>query len=624
MAILILFLFSIHIQNIVNNRRRIEHLLRDSATKFENMVEGMSDLAFRLDTMGHIVYMNSVSKRWLGYQPEKFISTSLSAIMPESQKKLLKRALKAVVSGNRVKNLRSEVNHRDGQVFPIEVSAVPVYDDTGEIIGVQGVMKDVSGQKFLENPLKKCELRFIQVLEAVPDAVLMVDKTESICYSNSAVETLFRQKRDVLCRRSFPFPLEGNKFNQLKITLEDDDNVFVKVDAIEIKWDDKQVHLVFLRDMREVKKGEKYLMDANGKIDAFEQKQNKLLSKVFHKLRVPIAAVQEGITICLDGLLGDLSEQHEDILNNALMDTERIVRLITDLLDILRIEMDRVNLRKMRVDLCQVIHDLVSDLAGSAETKAVRMKAKIPKKKLSVYTDPEKINTLLKHIFRNSLKFSPDHSEVIIQLEEKDKLIQLNVTDHGIGIEKKDLSRIFNKLEQLGTVKGDIEKGAGLGLAIVKGLADKLGVKIQVDSVLGKGTTFSFYFEKASIPKILIADDKPSKGEAISKYLGKHDYQAIHACDGIEAIHLAQNEQPNIIVLSRLLSKLDGYEVITRLRRNTSTEDIPIIIHGSDNGDSYGRAPHNSDRKTMFLKKPYKLEELKMQVDNFLSEGLPQ
>jgi len=369
------------------------------------------------------------------------------------------------------------------------------------------------------------------------------------------------------------------------------------------------------------KRVEKTIKKANGKPGKLDQLKSDFLSTVSHELRTPIAIMREGVSLCLDGIAGEITENQRELLTDTLENIDRLSRLVTDLLDVSRIEAGKITLRRSSVDLCGVVRKIYHSLKNQAREKNVRLKMDLPGESLKLYVDEDKVTQIFTNLISNAIRFTESGGQVTIGVREKESGVECSVSDTGIGIAEEDISKLFSKFEQFGRVEGPGYKGTGLGLAIAKGLAEKHGGKIWVESELGKGTTFWFTLGKVPFPKILIVDDEQQIVGLIKKFLKTDDYRFVETYRGEETVEKAQTQKPYLIILDMKLPGISGYEVIGRLKQDTRTYSIPILIISGYQVDEEQLVQVNPHTAIPVIKKPLRQDELRNKVKSLLVDS---
>ncbi len=250
------------------------------------------------------------------------------------------------------------------------------------------------------------------------------------------------------------------------------------------------------KDVTEQKQAEEALKEANRQLRKFDRLKSDFVSMVSHEIRTPITIMREGISLCLDGVTGELNEAQKNVLGDTMEHIDRLSRLVTDLLDLSTIEEGKIELYISRVDLCRVVEKIKNDFKKYARNKQINIGIDVPSEALFIHVDKDKIIQVFHNLLNNAIRFTPQGGEIKIVIEDKEDEVLCSVSDTGTGIAKKDIPKLFSKFEQFGRKTNSEDKGTGLGLAICKGLVKKHGGRIWVESALGEGSTFNFTIKK--------------------------------------------------------------------------------------------------------------------------------
>jgi len=377
-----------------------------------------------------------------------------------------------------------------------------------------------------------------------------------------------------------------------------------------------------IRNITDCKKAGQVLLDANTKLKELDQLKNDFLATVSHELRTPIAVIREAVALCLDGAGGTLSTIHTKYLTSAQNNIDRLERLVTNLLDISKIEQGKLRLRRTVVNLYDITQKVYAEYLPEAQKKGVALEFKNSDhpKILKLYADKDKIIQIFNNLLCNAIHFTVSGDKITIDIQEDEDSVICSVSDTGVGIAKENLSKLFSKFLQVARIEGPGYQGTGLGLAITKGLVEKHGGKIWVDSELGKGSSFYFTLKKVLFPKILIVDNNKEIIELVTQMLDETGYRFAEAYDGEQAVQMVQNERFDLILLDMKLPKMSGYEVIGRLKQNKRTHDIPILIMSAFSVDMDNVDQISDESIIPMIKKPFDINEIKKVVkESFIS-----
>ena len=251
--------------------------------------------------------------------------------------------------------------------------------------------------------------------------------------------------------------------------------------------DDRVIGFLHLaRDVTEKKRYEQRLKELDKMKSAF-------VSNVSHELRTPLTAIKASADNMLDRLIGDLSEKQVGYLTRIKSNSDRLARLINDLLDLSTIEAGRIDVRPTNVSLVTLVKEATESLRPVAVEKFIDLGVVCADPGVVAWADRDKVIQVLVNLIGNALKFTPPRGEVTVTAEQNAAgWARISVTDSGPGIPASELNKVFGRFYQIGQMGRQESRGTGLGLAISKALVEMHGGKIWAESEAGKGSTFYF------------------------------------------------------------------------------------------------------------------------------------
>ncbi|MDD5409391.1 MAG: ATP-binding protein [Candidatus Omnitrophica bacterium] len=220
--------------------------------------------------------------------------------------------------------------------------------------------------------------------------------------------------------------------------------------------------------------------------------KSEFISTVSHELRTPLAVIKGLVTIVFNEVVGQINHKQKEVLQKTLDNTERLKKIIDDLLDISRIERNTLKLHYSLVDIVDLIKDSEGFFIKLAEEKNIRLKYVYPGEPVNVFIDADRVRQVIFNLISNAIKFTMDGGKIKVEVKILESKVRIGVIDTGIGISKADLSSIFNKFTQVSRLPGAENKGVGLGLSISKKLVERHKGEIWVESKAGVGSKFYF------------------------------------------------------------------------------------------------------------------------------------
>ncbi len=234
------------------------------------------------------------------------------------------------------------------------------------------------------------------------------------------------------------------------------------------------------------------LQVANHQLHELNQLKSDFVSTVAHELRTPMASIQGFAENMIDGLLGHVNEKQSAYLSRITYNTERLTRMINDLLDLSKIEAKRIEVKFAPVSLPELISEVVESLQKIAQEKSVSLRIHHQGNLPVIHGDTDKLHQILTNLIQNAIKFTQDGGQVLVTSDlPEPHLVELCIADTGCGIPPNQIEKVFEKFYRADSAPAGT-RGAGLGLAIVKSLIDLHGGRIWVESALGVGSRFSF------------------------------------------------------------------------------------------------------------------------------------
>ena len=321
--------------------------------------------------------------------------------------------------------------------------------------------------------------------------------------------------------------------------------------------------------------------------------KNEFVSTVSHELRTPLTSIKGYVDLILDGSAGEINEVQQEFLGIVKENSDRLVELINEMLDISRIESGRVHLRIEPINIAESIEGAVDTFRAVMSQTGRTVEIRVPSHLPLVVADRDRVGQVLINLVSNALKYSPGGGEVVVTASHNGDHVCVAVTDQGLGISKEDLKRLFTKFYRVDSAMTREIGGTGLGLSICKNIIELLGGEVTVKSKLGAGSTFSFTLPVASedlvrMPElagpdqvegtVLVIDRDPYVADLIETYLVKRGYSVVKAHTADEAFDIAKRTHPGAITLDVILEGTDGFDLLHRLKEEPSTAKIPVVV----------------------------------------------
>lgn len=323
-----------------------------------------------------------------------------------------------------------------------------------------------------------------------------------------------------------------------------------------------------------------------------DQMKNEFISTVSHELRTPLTSIRGSLGLITDGVMGEIPEKISSLLQIACNNSERLVRLINDILDTEKIESGKMVFHFARTDISKLIEQAVISNKSYADKYNVVYKITNLIPEVQTNIDPDRIRQVLDNLLSNAAKFSKSEGVVSIDMKRNNNSILISIADNGSGIPQEFQSRIFSKFYQADSSDVREKGGTGLGLSICKSIIEAHSGKIWFNSN-EQGTTFYFelleYQEQSSQDllsadkdkdnaNILICEDEPDASKLLELILKGRGYNSIRVATIAQAKKALANHKFCLMTLDLMLPDGNGLELLRWMRSKPEYQDLPVIV----------------------------------------------
>lgn len=325
-------------------------------------------------------------------------------------------------------------------------------------------------------------------------------------------------------------------------------------------------------------------------IKALEHMKSEFISTVSHELRTPLTSIRGALGLVTGGAVGTLPEKAAELVSIAYRNSERLVRIINDILDIEKIESGKLSMTLAPVDAASFMRQAVETHAAYGEKYGVRFVLEEPVPDLRVVADGDRLMQILANLMSNAAKFSPAGSEVRLSVERLPGKARFSVRDFGTGIPEAFRSRVFEKFAQAENTDTRRFDGTGLGLSITRRLVEAMHGVISFESKEGKGTTFTFDLplvreasgapaSRAGAGRILVCEDDRDVAALLKIMLERAGFAVDEAytLNEVRALLSGTNEYV-ALTLDLMLPDGSGVEFLRELRADPRRVDLPVVV----------------------------------------------
>ncbi|HHB91842.1 MAG TPA: PAS domain S-box protein [Thioploca sp.] len=653
----------------ITPRKRALEALREREVHLNAIFDNAAAGIVLADINGYFLHCNTKWLNMTGYNAEEMIKfTYLDITHPEDISISKRHYEPLTVNAIDSYHIEKRFLRKDGSFFWADVSMTVIRNHKGLFKSVIGVIVDITERKQAEDNLRASEARYRGVVEDQSELICRFLPNTTLTFVNDAYCRYFGVQREEILGQKFLKLLPEEVHEIVLDNLQLLNNTNKSIVVYEYSFTDENGNLCWQQrsdraicddngrivelqsvetDITQRKLAETKLQVAKEAAEAANRAKSTFLANMSHELRTPLNAIL-GYTQIFnrDNALGD---KHKDGLQIIERSGNYLLTLINDILDLSKIEAGKIELDPADFNFNQFIQCITEIFQIQAKQKGILFVYK-PLSALPVWihADEKRLRQIMINILGNAIKFT-QQGQVTFKVSYENSNIHFQVEDTGIGISTDDLNKIFSPFQQVGNPNYQAE-GTGLGLSITKKLVEIMAGKLQVESVLNKGSIFSislflpevYSLNSTKLPisqaiigyvklnsyqfKILVIDDRPENCSVITNLLTPLGFTVIEADNGQDGLEKVYRHSPDLIILDLMMPIMNGFEFVQCLRKNF--KDVIVIAasasvfeHHRDNSIKAGcnaflPKPVNADELLNYLQKYLQLEWIYEQESN--------
>ena len=605
---------------------------------FKPILDANPDALIIVNEIGKIVFTNPQAEKLFGYDHDELQNILLEQLMPERYRKQHQNHRIGFFQKPRVRPMGGELElygcKKSGEEFPVEISLSPLDSDEGKL--AMAAVRDVTKRKnFLtlwkiEREYHQNQFNFIAILEATPDALIVINASGKIIFANIQSERLFGYSRielqDMLVEQLMPERYRQRHQSHRKGYFNDPrfrpmgknlelyglkkmgEEFPVEISLSPLECEEGILTMASIRDVT-LRKNQALLQIER----EYNQKQSNFIAYLCHELRNPISGIQGSVNIIkehfenlpkslqkppsLVPMMQNLAQTGSAIaesLNDIDLCMAHIQAILDDSLIITELNENKLQLINNPFDVAQAIYEVSRLLQSKAEYKGLEVKLNLQEEKLWAKGDILRIKQIIFNLGSNAIKFTEKgYIEIMLAVEEqtaKHFQFEIKVTCTGKGLGQDQIDKLFEKIPQFSM--GEKYEGSEFGLQIAKKLSDLMDGHLFIESTKGVGITYRFIMQSevllaekkqelqeikhTTIPSspiksltILIVDDNEINRKILKHNLEKVGHHCLLASDGLKAIeqYIKHSTSIDIILMDILMPELDGLSTTRRIRQ---------------------------------------------------------
>lgn len=665
----------------ISARKRTEEALLKSEQKFRLIVENIRDIYFRCDLEGNLIMVSRSALSKLGYDSfDEIIGRPvLSLYVDPSQRERYLRILRAQ---GYVDDFWIRIKKKDGTPVDGSVCSSYCYDEHGNAVGMEGIIRDISERVRMEENLRRSEERYRLMADNIRDLIWTMDLKMNLTYVSPSMRTmygyspeeargfrfeklltpdsvqkvlaLYRVIKNLMAQKN----LSGSGFSETLVLehVRKDGSTFWGETQVSITVDTDGLIVgiqAVTRDITERMRAETLVKDKEA-AEIANRAKSEFLARMSHEIRTPLNGIVGMTELCLGQ---DPDESLKGPLQTIYEEARSVSGLVNDILDLAKIEAGKMTLERCPFDLADLVRTVAEGFSPRASQQGLHFETYLaPDVPAKLVGDPVRLRQVLVNLIGNALKFTPEGgvsvSGELVRDAGSGVVIQFSVSDTGIGIPLDRQQRIFEAFEQADGSTTRQYGGTGLGIAIAKEIVRMMRGEIGVVSEPGEGSTFWFTVElekstgreasrgregnvrpaasetqrrpSGRSRRILLVDDYAVNLEVARRHLEAGGYAVAIARNGSEAIDAYRSGEHEIIFMDIQMPVMDGIEATRSIRALEKSRGgdsrIPIIALTAHAVKEYIDACLQAGMDD-YLIKPVFRQDLLDKVDRWIGSG---
>jgi len=471
-----------------------------------------------LDQEGRFVQMNDTELEWVGYERSDLLGQPFGILLTDESQAKFQAHFPQFVEQGELKNLELEIICKNGSILPVSLNSTAIRNASGAFIMSRASLFDLSDLKQAEAALRLSEATFRSLSEFAPIGIFMTNALGQIVYSNAQIQTMSGYSLAESLGYGWTQFIHPDDLRWILEQWQRDQAVEVSSTYQDLRYLHQDgsiryscVRIAPILDVNGARMAYVGTMEDITESRAVAQMKTEFVSIVSHELRTPLTAIRGSLGLLAGGIYDQKPEKGRRMVQVAAEQTDRLVRLINDILDFQRLESGKVTLVMQSCEAESLLQQAVEAMRPSAEAQQLQISWR--SEPIQIWAHPDSILQTLTNLLSNAIKFSSSGKMICLAVDfyfpdaalpdvtlpdavssspHPARFALFTVRDQGRGIPPDLLDKVFEQFQQVDASDSRLQGGTGLGLAICRTIVEQHGGKIWVESQLGKGSKFCF------------------------------------------------------------------------------------------------------------------------------------
>lgn len=615
-AMVLFVFFGVAIAFLSEQMHRNSQRAINESEKFSVTLACIGDAVIVTDALANVTFLNGVAEELTGWTSIEAKGQPLDAvfrIINEQTRKTVESPAKHALREGAIVGL---ANHtvliaKDGSERPIDDSAAPIRAHDSTVLGCVMVFRDVSERKRVE----EIRARLAAIIESSDDAIIGKTLDGIVTSWNRAAERLYGYTADQMIGQPISLIVPPDKKDELTAIMDrlrqgeaiaqmetdrqcrDGSRRQVSLTISPIRGANGQIvgASTIARDISERVRMEEELRQVASDLARASQRKDEFLATLAHELRNPLAPIRTGLELL--HRVGNEPEKIEEVRAMIERQTQQLITLVDDLMNASRITRGKLELRKRRVNLTNVLKSAIEACRPFIDEANHQLTVRLPESPIYLDADPNRLTQVISNLLTNAAKYTPESGQIFLTAECHGNEAVISVQDNGIGIASDMRDRVFEMFAQIEQPLEKSYTGLGIGLTLVRSLVEMHGGSVDVDSNgINQGSTFRIRLpvsmnlsvnepsavktpSTAVLPKrrILVVDDNTDAADLLRAVLEMDGSEVATAADGREAIDVAAEFRPEIVLMDLGMPTMNGFEAARIIRKQPWGKEMVLV-----------------------------------------------
>jgi PAS domain S-box-containing protein len=474
----------------------------DNASRLTAIVQSSEDAIISKNLDGTIYSWNPAAEKIFGYTAEEAIGKNITIIVPDELREVEAGIIARVKMGESINHYQTIRRKKDGSRITIALSVSPIKDQNGNVIGISKIARDISDK----NSIEEKQARLAAIIDSSDDAIVSKDLNGIITSWNRGAEKIFgyTEKEAIGKHISFIIPprlideethiigqiRKGEKvshFETIRLT-KDGSEINISLTVSPIK--DSNGRIIgaskIARDITEKVELDKQRRLLTKRLQELNHYKDEFMAMASHELKTPLTVIKANLQVLEQKMKGD---NRLDFVNKTLKQVNKLSELISDLLDVSKIQSGKLELNMTRFNLVPFLSEIIENIQQTSPDHHIHFEA--PVENITITADADRMEQVIINILTNAIKYSPNAPQISVSVSLKGTSALVEVKDGGIGISGDNIDRVFTRFFRVRGLASTFS-GSGIGLYISSEIIKRHGGEIWVESEEGKGSTFYF------------------------------------------------------------------------------------------------------------------------------------